>query len=1231
MAPPLPPPPGLFSGVPGMLQNAAANVAYAVPQLAGGLWERAQQLGGQAHSALQRMDLFNNFGGGASMAPLPGYLPTNIGSPFARGHSGALRNATLMHQMQSLSQADAVRLMTSGLASAGAGVLGTAGGAVVGGAIGSHFGATVTGAELGATVGGVAGGFLLNRFRPFHQGVGMLFGGTVRDMVGTGQLMGQTNSFVRTGGQLDASGRGLNMQSAHALLRSFDDIASNSQGSLTRRDVMDMSRVAADQGLLDDVQNVDQIAKAVKNITKLAAGFAKITGDPDWRNNVRLMGQLRTSGVDADDMLSMLRTTSAYGAMAGQDVRTTLANAEATGYRYRQAGFSRAAGLEAGALAQGMTALIEPAGALTDRQMDRFGGAEGVANSLTEMGLNFLTRSDQLLPYLAVEGADGKMRIDPGKLGKLRRGEVDLDTMIQEGASATRDPRVMEKLTLAIEDLRDEMAKGLGASGTLSALTQVIKDVSQKTGTSFQGAATQVLGDRDMARLLTQLFESGKLGAAMSDQLGVEQERLYFEARQGRRAYMDQHSDFNRALRAAGEPGVQAVAAGVGGGLALLGTPLAPLVAPAAMAYGAYQGGSEVYNRMNEAGTEWYLRQQGRQQADALGRTRIYLGAEGLSGEMTGHAADVFTRGMSDDQLVAAMRRKPGTRFRGLGISETPTALDLVTAPLDTVRTALTGRSDEERSYLDQYISGGSMTPAALAGMLGGRNLSGGDAFLLSPFAGARLLSAYAGAEDRYNQAAKELQASSRTMGAALEGKGGGQGALEERIFRDLMRYSTDNSDAGRAAARRKAAELAQDYGRRLGDRSTVLGMQSTLSVGTMSDTYAEVLRGSMGEQAAAEAALSFRGDEAALTDAFGSAVGQDVTGTLTEAGRRTIELEMGRDAAASRSGARFAGRGIDASIEMMEDATEFYGMGGLDMDSEKDVSALRQLFTGDDSSARAVLQIATAQGDWFSSEGGMKRLAGMTRQLAAKELATDPAFQKLSKEEQEKRIQARARAIQRKAMEMYKSAGAETRSKWTDLGRSLNLQEGASGDANRSMETLALLREGTERAVPAAAAMAQLKSQGFDVDSDLDDRGAGRAVAQQWAGLSEDAKRDRLAKMRAAGKGKLAARLEGLKGTDLSDADASQLFLDAVGGAGKMGHVDSASDPLYTGSGALDGTAALSETLRDVANTQSAAAGTFQGGVTKFDASVNKFARVLEQLNSSDSLAAFNNTVPKE
>lgn len=1256
-APPMPPPPSPIMmpapapmpPPPSFMASAAAG-AVAGFRAGGNLVTGAAQAGFGAvrggasalMNAYNQFDVFNNFGGAyagpSGLPPVPGYAPTGIPNPFLRGHTAAVQQSTLMQQMQGLSSVEQAQMLGKGFGAAGAGAVGTFMGAGAGAAIGHAFGNGWMGAEIGATVGGIAGGYGLANWKPYQQVVGAAFGGTIRNMVDTGGVMGMTQNFVRSGSAMDKSGSGLNMQSARSLLGQFDGIAAGSRGSLTRRDVMDMARVASDQGLLDSAQNVESIAKAVKNITKLAKGFAELTGDPDWRNNVRLMGQLNRSGVGADDMMGTLRNVTAFGAMAGKDAKTALADAEYMGRVYQSRGVAAASGLEAGAFGQGVAELVGSSGVLSDRQLNRFGGKEGVANTLGEIGLDFVTSSDYLMPYLAKEGNDGKMGIDSAKLDKLRRGEVSLDEMMREGAANVQGPQQMEKLINSLDDLRDEMSKSLGSTGSLAALAGIIKDVQKQYGVSYQSAATMVTGDKDKARLLTQLMESGKLGGAINDQLAMESERRIFDQQRARRQQVANTSGLNAIATAANDPGILAGATAVGG-VAALSSPLAPLVAPAALLYGGYKAGSAIYDQAQEAGTEWYLRQQSQQQAAAMGRNRQFLGiGDGLS-SVTGHAADVVTRGMTDEQLIQAMR----TKSRGLTRTSSnnylsqgaggPDASDFVLSPLDSVRTSLTGRTDEERSYIDSYISAGNYTPGALTGVLGGRTLSGADAFLASPFAGARLLAGQAGASDRYDKAAAEMGRGAEAFGAGLRGEGAAtaEASLIDRIYKDITRVRGNMTPAERAAAKRQAAKLAADFRHKVKGSTTVMGMQESLSVSKMGSIYSEVVGSAIGDQAGTAAGDALTLDSAGLRDAFSAVSRQDVTGEVEEGARLAIEQEMGRSSAAQRGRMATAGKSISETMELMEDKSEFLGQGGVDMDSESDVAALRQLFTGDDSAARAVLQIATAKGDWFGTEAGLRRLDALAQRMAREELEKDEAFRKLGPDEQQDRVNARATQIREKATQLYRSADAGTRNTWKSLGRNMNAAEGMGGSHAESMEVIALLREGTTVAVPKQAALAQLSKHGFSVGEGADDRQAGRSIAQQWKGMSAEQRKKRVKEMRASGDGKLASALEGMNTSgELSDEEASQLFLTATGGAATLGQVDTGGEPTYLADEG-SGMGEVGRMLQDVTAMQNSAASKLAGGAARFDAAVNKFTRAVDQGSDSETLNKFNAGVPAE
>jgi len=129
-----------------------------------------------------------------------------------------------------------------------------------------------------------------------------------------------------TGGDVGLGGAGMSMPAAMQLGQQFTAKA-ESWGRVRgakdedvqkyKQDLVRMTEMAGQTGLLDASTNIDQISDTVMKLMKVMGRMAKLTGDPDFRNNLQQIGQLRTMGLSIDQAVETTRNLAFYARGAG--------------------------------------------------------------------------------------------------------------------------------------------------------------------------------------------------------------------------------------------------------------------------------------------------------------------------------------------------------------------------------------------------------------------------------------------------------------------------------------------------------------------------------------------------------------------------------------------------------------------------------------------------------------------------------------------------------------------------------------------------------------------------------------------------------------------------------------------------------------------------------------------------------------------------------------------------
>ena len=191
-------------------------------------------------------------------------------------------------------------------------VLATAGGGI-GAAIGGAFGG-VGGAKFGGLAGTAFGGAL-----GFSDAAGFMSRSINSPMIhqmGMGLRM-QESSGLMTGSGSGPSGQGLSTNAAMHVASQLSAVAGQSGGQFNRRDMQNIMSASADNGLLDFAKNADQIVNTVKSVTKVLAAVSRMTGDPDLRRNIALIGDMQRMGYTPTESFGALNNANAFSRLAG--------------------------------------------------------------------------------------------------------------------------------------------------------------------------------------------------------------------------------------------------------------------------------------------------------------------------------------------------------------------------------------------------------------------------------------------------------------------------------------------------------------------------------------------------------------------------------------------------------------------------------------------------------------------------------------------------------------------------------------------------------------------------------------------------------------------------------------------------------------------------------------------------------------------------------------------------
>ena len=368
-----------------------------------------------------------------------------------------------------------------------------------------------------------------------------------------------------TGGDVGLGGAGMSMPAAMQLGQQFTAKAESwghVRGAKTedvnkyKQDLVRMTEMAGQVGLLDASTNIDQISDTVMKLMKVMGRMAKLTGDPDFRNNLQQIGQLRTMGLSIDQAVETTRNLAFYARGAGVSQQQLLQQGGMQGAQaWSQAGLASGVGIGHGAMAQARARQF--AGVLDPYTEQIMGGREGIQQKLTGMGAQFAAGPAGQLIMGATMGlnAQGELTTDTGKFQSMMNRGMNMSQLAAE--SMRNFHRVVEEASQRYHISRIE-AKSQLLEKQQALISQMASDPEQlqmmqlgtygmlRKGGLIMTAAAFEAGGRTMggATLIKQLASDPTIRDRMRAQLNERLRTLRSEARKERAELREQRDEW---------------------------------------------------------------------------------------------------------------------------------------------------------------------------------------------------------------------------------------------------------------------------------------------------------------------------------------------------------------------------------------------------------------------------------------------------------------------------------------------------------------------------------------------------------------------------------------------------------------------------------------------------------------------------------------------------------------
>lgn len=390
---------------------------------------------------------------------------------------------------------------------------------------------TAMGAMAFGPLGGIAAPALME-YTGLSQGIQNSVNGAFRPLIQNRanalQMQATSGQFIRGGNALSASGQGMSMQESQRAVNQLSRLAKDrdfqqaTRDMFNTQDVMQITQMAGNLGMLAQSGSADKITRDIKNVSVALSNFMKLAGEPDVQRAMQQMGNMHQMGMGFGEMSSATANARSFARMAGTSVQGVMAAGQAGAGAFAARGLSAGAGLTAGMASQGLAGLMP--GALTNRQLSMLGGQQGIASTLTQGAANAASM-DILLPMM-LQRRNGQLSIDQSAVRDLMSGNMTVQDIARQGASNIRGlggRSAIQELSTRRGELMDEFSRQLSPEQQ-AMLPMRIGMATARSGNMTLGAAFRTMGmDERQARTYELMASRPEFAESLSQQAGVAQ------------------------------------------------------------------------------------------------------------------------------------------------------------------------------------------------------------------------------------------------------------------------------------------------------------------------------------------------------------------------------------------------------------------------------------------------------------------------------------------------------------------------------------------------------------------------------------------------------------------------------------------------------------------------------------------------------------------------------------
>ena len=368
-------------------------------------------------------------------------------------------------------------------------------------AIGLPMGGKIIGGMLGGPLGILDMALGLSGMPSFSgavsSGVSHVYGATAGRYFSNLDMTRDIRNVTKfyTGPGSDITGQGLSADRAAKVVSSLHSLNVKDY-SLTTKDYANIFNEASQSGLLSQAGNEEGMIRNMKSLSKNLRLFMRLSGDPDYKNAIKSMGDLFKLGIQVSDLQNASLNINNFSKMAGMNMQQSAVFGQQGAMAFQQVGVSPGVGYQVGTMMRGVTRVATQAGQFTPGVLATLGGEEGVSQQLTGSTAAFAAGpvGDIFLAGFLKRKSGGGFGVDKNAInGMLSKG--DFMGTLENGRRNLGNTKDFENFFVNKRILREQVMNELGPTGLVATQMATIKTFADKTGVSYETAAMGLLGE----------------------------------------------------------------------------------------------------------------------------------------------------------------------------------------------------------------------------------------------------------------------------------------------------------------------------------------------------------------------------------------------------------------------------------------------------------------------------------------------------------------------------------------------------------------------------------------------------------------------------------------------------------------------------------------------------------------------------------------------------------------